>query len=107
EDGKAVCKVEGLLDEGELDLQVRRSNPEFDTPNLDQETFENIANSSHARHFQMDELDQLFADNGLQAAERKSRKNIDDRIWDSPLFLILFVSFFCLEWYMRKRSDLL
>ncbi|MGH7144567.1 MAG: hypothetical protein ACREJ2_10640 [Planctomycetota bacterium] len=107
EDGQAVCTVEGLEDEQQLDLNIRRSDPEFDAPNLDEETFINIANASHAQHFEMDEVDKLFDGDRLQAAARKARKNSNNRLWDCPLFLLLFVGFFCSEWYLRKRSDLL
>lgn len=106
EQGTAVCKIDGMNEDG-TNLEVRRSDPEMDSPYLDEESFINIAKASHARHFRMDELDQLFEGDTLQSAGRKARTNTTDPIWDSPLFLILFVTFFCLSWYLRKRSDLL
>lgn len=78
---------------------------ELQKPELDVNYLKHLAAAGGGRYFQPDQLQQWM--NGLRRFSLKVRRSNETDIWDSPVWLVLFVVPLTLEWVIRKRTGLL
>lgn len=73
--------------------------------NPDKDVLKRVAQLSQGKYYEPDEL-YLFLED-IQLDVKRSEKTKKIEIWSSPMLLILFILFFSVEWYIRRRSQLL
>ena len=73
--------------------------------NPDKETLKRVAQLSQGKYYDPENLSLFMDDVQLDAKTSESTKKVE--IWSSPILLILFILFFSIEWYIRRRSQLL
>jgi hypothetical protein len=73
--------------------------------NPDKSTLKKIAQLSQGKYYEPDELSLFLED--IQLSVKRSERTKKIEIWSSPILLILFILFFSIEWYIRRRSQLL
>jgi hypothetical protein len=94
------------------DFNVSIPQVEMESPDLKKELLENVARNSvrnsegvKARMYFPNQAAELLKD--LNESQRSFEERKENTLWDAPILLILFTLFMCLEWFIRKRSDLL
>jgi len=73
--------------------------------NPNQDLLMRIAQLGNGKYYDPEELPLFLDDVKLEERRTKSIKKIE--IWSSPLLLVLFILFLSVEWYIRRRSQLL
>ncbi len=88
----------------EIDFEVVIPRIEFDNPGMRWDFLEEVARNSGGEARRVDGLMDLAET--IDAGRQKALITGEDELWDAPIMAILFVLFFGLEWFTRKRSDL-
>jgi hypothetical protein len=85
---------------------------EMESPDMKKELLDNVARSSvrnsddaKAHMYYTNQAGDLVKD--LNESQRPTEERKENTLWDAPILLILFTLFMGLEWFIRKRSDLL
>ncbi len=82
---------------------------EFSLENLnlnpDKEALKKVAQLSQGKFYEPENLSLFLEDVQLEAKTSEKTKKVE--IWSSPLLLVLFILFFSVEWYIRRRSQLM
>ncbi|HYE06912.1 MAG TPA: hypothetical protein VEL07_15455 [Planctomycetota bacterium] len=105
-EGTYRIAISGEEDEAELILAVVDPKIELDDPGMRQELLERITSAGGGAFMPLHEADALPA----MIAERRSEapvKREERALWNAPGIVVLFALLFGLEWFLRKRSDLL
>ncbi len=102
--GQYFVWVEGAEDSGKAFFTVGPPRREFANPSMNQELLQHLTTSTGGKFYQVDELAGLLTD--LQGERREVRHPVEDELWDAPVVLVLITLLLCIEWLVRKRSDL-
>jgi len=85
-------------------VEVGRPNLEFDRLDLDDRMLGKIAQATGGSYHHLSTADRLIEE--LQGKEQRRRIVLEQRLYNPPLYWILFVSALSCEWFMRKRYHL-
>lgn len=97
-DEKTIGRKGGNFSVEEFSLEDLDLNP-------DKELLRKMARLANGRYYDPDEVS-LFVE-AIELEERRTERTKKIELWSSPLLLILFILFFSVEWYIRRRSQLL
>lgn len=97
-DEKTIGRKKGNFSVEEFSLEDLDLNP-------DKELLRKMARLANGRYYDPDEFS-LFLD-AIELEEKRTERTNKIELWSSPLLLILFILFFSVEWYIRRRSQLL
>ena len=112
--GEFVPEVEGAYrvvisgEEEETEHSFNAVVPriEFDDPGMRKELLEQVAAASDGRFVPLHELSTLADE--LKAREHHLEARREEKtLWDAPGIVVIFTILMGLEWFIRKRSDLL
>jgi hypothetical protein len=73
--------------------------------NPDKVALKRVAQLSQGKYYEPENISLFLEDVQLDVKTSESTKKVG--IWSSPILLILFILFFSIEWYIRRRSQLL
>jgi hypothetical protein len=85
-------------------FSVTLPQSEFQHTTMDVATLEGIAAATQGQFLRLHEIDQL--PDRIEAAGQEVTTEIQDPVFDAPLIVLLFLSFVCTEWWLRKRGML-
>lgn len=85
-------------------LPVRKPELEFTGAPLHREWLQRLASSSGGRFFAWSERGQVLA--ALPGGERLIESVREEPLWNRWWWLVVLIGLFTLEWYLRRRSDL-
>ena len=104
--GRYRLTVENRADEGEAVVSVVAPQIELEDPGLREDLLRRIADATGGRYVPLHEIGVL----GEQLAKTpplvKTRRQ-EKALWNTPAVLFLIAVLFGLEWFLRKRWDLL
>ncbi|HYF48674.1 MAG TPA: hypothetical protein VEJ63_04680 [Planctomycetota bacterium] len=119
--GEAIAGADGtfrvtLKDEEDekayADYKVVIPQVEMESPDMKKELLDNVARSSvrategaKAKMYFPNQAGEMIKD--LNESQRPVDERKENTLWDAPILLILFTILMGLEWFIRKRSDLL
>ncbi|MCD6098464.1 hypothetical protein J7K18_06180 [bacterium] len=86
-------------------LIVEEYSLEFEDTRMNRPALISVAEKTGGRFFTPDEIDSLS--NCVKFEDMTGTEYIEKPLWDYPVFLFLFILALSLEWFTRKRSDLL
>ena len=108
--GGEVQEQDGREEDAHADFSVVIPQIELDNPDMKKDLLDSIAKSSvkagaKAGMYFADQAGQLLKD--INQAQKPVEEHKENTLWDAPILLILFTLFLGLEWFLRKRSDLI
>lgn len=89
----------------EASLEVIDPNDEMRQPLPDHERLEDLAKQTGGQLVNLDELDQLL--NQVPNRARRIDDDISERLWDSPMSLVIVLMLLTVEWVGRKWMRLM
>ena len=104
--GEYRLTIKDEADEAERSFTAVPPRIEFDDPGMRIELLSNIANATKGRFATLSQLEELKKD--LAAQEHILEPRREERaLWNSPGIILLITMLLGLEWFYRKRWDLL
>jgi hypothetical protein len=88
-----------------VDFEVRTVELEKLEPALQAERLKDCCEASGGRYFTIAELPELAE--AIKTKERRVLVTREEELWDHPLVLLLLLALAGVEWFVRRRSDLL
>jgi hypothetical protein len=103
-EGEWTLMVQGLEDQKEKIIMVKKPRYETYNPAMNKPLLMDMAKVSDGQFIGPDELKDLP---DLLADKKELMRNVSElEIWDKGLFLFIFMMAATLEWFIRKRNDL-
>jgi hypothetical protein len=104
--GEYRLTIKDEADEAERLFTAVPPRIEFDEPGMRIELLSNIANATKGRFATLSQLDELKKDLATQEQILEPRRE-ERALWNSPGIILLITMLLGLEWFYRKRWDLL
>ena len=87
-----------------INCEVGRPHLEFEKLDLDEKMLSEIASASGGRYIHLTTADHLI--DQLDRGVRKDRLYLERRLYQPPLFWVIFVGALSVEWVLRRRFQL-
>ncbi len=90
--------------EASMGVLVSASMKEYTNASMDATLLRNIAEVSGGKFYTIDEMDQLI--NDVEHLSNEYAVQMEEELWDMPLVMLLLLSCFSLEWFIRRQKGI-